>query len=94
VADDPAVWCEYADAVGMAQGGHLAGKPAGLIARAQALNPRHPCVLEMAGSLAYGRAEYASASRHWRQLLEQVRDDEAARGELLAAIARADRLAR
>jgi cytochrome c-type biogenesis protein CcmH len=27
VARDPLIWCEYADAVGMAQGGSLAGRP-------------------------------------------------------------------
>jgi len=49
VAGDPAVWCEYADALAMAQGGRLAGRPRELVMRALALNPAHPKALEMAG---------------------------------------------
>jgi cytochrome c-type biogenesis protein CcmH len=42
VAADPGVWCEYADALGMAQGGSLAGRPRELIDRALALDAAHP----------------------------------------------------
>lgn len=93
VANDPAVWCEYADAVGMAQGGRLAGKPAELIAQARAFTPPHPCAMEMAGSLAYETADYAAAALHWRQLLATLPEGQAAHRELSAAIARADKLA-
>jgi cytochrome c-type biogenesis protein CcmH len=93
VAIDPVAWCRYADAVGMAQGGRLAGKPAELIARALSITPAHPCALEMAGSLAYEQADYAGAASHWRQLSALLGADAAARRELDAAIARADKLA-
>jgi cytochrome c-type biogenesis protein CcmH len=93
VASDPAVWCEYADAVGMAQGGRLSGKPAELIARARSFTPPHPCAMEMAGSLAYEKADYASAALHWRQLLATLPANEASHRELSAAIARAEKLA-
>ena len=42
ITADPAIWCEYADALGMAQGGSLAGKPRELVMRALARNPAHP----------------------------------------------------
>jgi cytochrome c-type biogenesis protein CcmH len=93
VARDPAVWCEYADALGMTQGGRLAGKPRELIDRALALNPNHPKALEMAGSAEYGQGDYASALRFWRPLLATLRPGSQAYSELAAAIARAERLA-
>lgn len=90
VAEDPAVWCEYADAVGMAQDRRLAGRPAALIARAQALDGSHPCVLEMSGSVAFERGDFAAAARQWRQLLPRLADDPSRR-QLAAAIRAAER---
>ena len=62
VAADAGVWCEYADALGMAQGGMLAGKPRELVMRALALDPAHPKALEMAGSAAYEQRDFAAAA--------------------------------
>jgi len=94
VAADPAVWCEWADALGMAQGGSLAGRPTELIERALALRPQHPKALEMAGSAAYGRRDFKLAAEYWRRLLPQLDAASPAHGELSAAIARAERLSR
>jgi cytochrome c-type biogenesis protein CcmH len=93
VAADPAVWCEYADALGMAQGGTLAGKPRELVMHALALSPAHPAALEMAGGAAFEAREYATAAKHWRDLLAQLPAEARARIELEAAIVRADALA-
>ena len=90
---DPAVWCEYADALGMAQGGRLDGRPRELIERALALNAAHPKALEMAGSAAYERGDFAAAARYWKQLLPQLAEGTPAHGELAAAVARAERKA-
>ena len=93
VATDPAVWCEYADALGMTQGGRLAGRPRELIERALALNPNHPKALEMAGSAEYGQGDYASALRYWRPLLAALEPGSREHTELAAAIARTERMA-
>lgn len=93
VAGDPAVWCEYADALGMTQGGSLAGKPRELIDRALALNPNHPKALEMAGSAEYGQADYTTALLFWRPLLATLEPRSQAYTELAAAIARTESLA-
>jgi cytochrome c-type biogenesis protein CcmH len=90
---DPGVWCEYADALGMAQGGRLEGRPRELIERALALNAAHPKALEMAGSAAYERGDFAAAARYWKQLLPQLDEGTSAHGELAAALARAERKA-
>jgi len=92
VAADAGIWCEYADALGMAQGGTLAGRPRELIGRALTVNPAHPKALEMAGSAAYEQRDFASAARHWRQLLAQLPEHSAPHKELANAIARAERL--
>ena len=93
VANDAAVWCEYADALGMTQGGRLAGRPRELIDRALALNPNHPKALEMAGSAEYAQGDYASALNFWRPLLAALEPASQAHSELAAAIARTERLA-
>jgi cytochrome c-type biogenesis protein CcmH len=93
VAADPAVWCEYADALGMAQGGSLAGRPTELIHRALALRGDHPKALEMAGSAAYERRDFASAADYWRRLQAQLTAGTEAHDQLTAAIERARRLA-
>lgn len=93
VAKDPGVLCEYADVLGMAQGGSLAGKPAELIAQALAINPKHPAALEMAGSAAYAEGRYADAVRYWKELLADLSPNSERYGELADAVARAERKA-
>ena len=94
VARDPLVWCEYADALGMAQGGRLAGKPRELIDKALALDATHPRALEMAGSAAYEAGDFRGAARYWQQLLALLPADSSEHAELAAAIARAEQRAR
>ena len=93
VAADAGIWCEYADAFGMAQGGSLAGRPRELVQRALALAPAHPKALEMAGSAAFEQREYTAAAGHWRALLAQLPENSRQQRELAAAIARTERLA-
>lgn len=94
VARDPLIWCEYADALGMAQGGRLAGKPRELIDKALVLDAAHPRALEMAGSAAYEAGDFRGAVRYWQQLLALLAADSSERAELAAAIARAEQRAR
>ena len=89
VAADAAVWCEYADALGMTQGRSLAGKPTELIQRALALDAAHPRALEMAGSAAYEQRDYAAAVRWWSLLLAQLAPGTPPHDELSAALDRA-----
>ena len=94
VARDPLILCEYADALGMAQGGRLAGRPRELIDRALALDAAHPRALEMAGSAAYEAGDFRGAARYWQQLLALLPADSSEHAELAAAIARAEQRAR
>jgi len=89
---DPTLWCEYADALGMAQGGSLAGRPREIVLKALARDPTHPKALEMAGSSAYDERDYAGAARHWRALLAQLAAGSQEAQELTAAITSAELL--
>jgi len=88
VARDPLVWCEYADAVAMENGGRLAGKPRELIDHALALNRRDPRALEMAGSAEIEAGDFAAALRYWEELLSILPAETPARDELAMAIER------
>ncbi len=89
VARDPAVLCEYADALAMMQGGSLRGRPAELVAQALAIDARHPVALEMAGGISYEEGRYADAAHYWSELLGYLRPESQRHQELAAAIERA-----
>lgn len=93
VAADPGVLCDWADALGMTQGGSLKGRPTELVSRALALSSNYPKALEMAGSAAYERREFALAADYWRRLLPQMAQGSTDRNSLEDGIARAERLA-
>jgi cytochrome c-type biogenesis protein CcmH len=93
IARDAGVWCELADALGMANGGRLAGRPTELIVHALTLDAAHPQALEMAGSAAWEREDFRAAAHYWRVLLAQLDGASRAHAELEAAVARAERRA-
>lgn len=85
-ARDPQIWCELADALGMAQGRSLDGRPRFLIEYALQLDPAHPRALEMAGSAAIDSLDYAGALGYWERLLAQLKDDSAEHAKLQLAL--------
>jgi cytochrome c-type biogenesis protein CcmH len=93
-ANDPDVWVEYAEALGMAQGGTLVGEPQRLVRKALDLDARHPQALDLAGSAAWETQDYALAAMYWTRLLAQMPPGDSRRAELQAAIERAERRAR
>lgn len=70
--NDAAVLADWADALGMAQGRTLAGRPTELIAQALAADPRHPKSLALAASAAMERGDDPAAIGYWRRLLAVV----------------------
>lgn len=94
VARDAQVWCDWADAAGMAQGGSLLGEPERLIARALELDALRPCALELAGSAAIERRDFRAARDHWQRLLARLPEGSAQRAELTQALARVEQQAR
>ena len=68
-----------AEALLMATDGNILGEPEARIARALAIDPKHPKTLALAGSVAFERQDFTTAIRHWETLLKQIpADDEMA----------------
>lgn len=63
---------DWADALAMAQGRKLAGKPTEIIGQALAADPTHPKSLALAASAAMERGDDKSAVRYWKALLAVV----------------------
>jgi cytochrome c-type biogenesis protein CcmH len=72
VPNDPQVLADYADALGMAQGRSLAGKPYDLVKQALAIDPKHHKALALAGTAAFDANDYASAARYWQALADDL----------------------
>lgn len=76
----PDLLVDYADALAMASGQSLDGRPLELINQALALDPNNHKGLWLAGTAAYERADYRVALEYWRRLYAMVpKDSEAAR---------------
>ena len=72
---DAQVLADYADALGMAQGRTLAGKPDELVQEALRLEPTNKKALALAGTAALDRGDFEAAARHWRTLAQQLPPD-------------------
>ncbi len=68
VGDDPNVLVRYADALAMAGGGRMTGKPAQLIKQALTIDPHNSQGLWMAGMAARQQNDLHTALTHWRKL--------------------------
>jgi cytochrome c-type biogenesis protein CcmH len=68
VPQDPQVLADYADALGMAQGRRLAGKPYELAKAALAIDPKHRKSLALAGTAALDAGDFPGAYRYWETL--------------------------
>jgi cytochrome c-type biogenesis protein CcmH len=63
---------DWADALAMAQGRKLAGRPTEIVGQALAADPAHPKALALAASAATERGDDKAAARYWRALLAIV----------------------
>ena len=90
VGDDPNVMLRYADALAMAQGGQIGGKPFELIKKALLLKPDDATGLWLAGLGYEEQGQYELAVQHWRKLEPLMQDDPASLNEVRNLIARAE----
>ena len=72
IGEDPHMLSEYAEALALATGGSLRGRPSELLARALKLDPNFPDALILAGTAAFEREDYATAVVLWERLLKQL----------------------
>lgn len=68
ISDEAWIWADYADALAMAQGQSLRGKPTDLINKALKIDPDSMKGLALAGSAAMERGDFAAAIKHWERL--------------------------
>jgi cytochrome c-type biogenesis protein CcmH len=85
--NDPDILADYADVLGMAQGGTLAGKPYELVKQALALDPSHKKSLALAGTAALDARDFDSAARYWQALARALPPDSEDAGQVRAILA-------
>jgi cytochrome c-type biogenesis protein CcmH len=67
--NDAGAWADYAEALAMANGQRLTGKPTEAINRALQMDPKHQKALDLAGSAAFQAGDYQKAIDYWQKLL-------------------------
>jgi len=73
--DDAQVLADYADALAMAQGQTLKGKPSQLLSAALKLDPDNAKALYLSGFAAAEGGDAKQAARHWNKLLQLLPPD-------------------
>lgn len=68
--NDANLLTEYADLLAFRARGNFDGKPLELINRALAVEPTNAMALNLAGTAAYNRQDFATAARYWELLLK------------------------
>lgn len=90
--DNADLLADYADALGVAQGRSLDGRPAELIARALKADPGHWKANALAGTIAFNRKEYAKAVAHWERTKAAVPPESPIAQTIAGSIAEARQL--
>ena len=72
VRDDPNLLADYADVLAMTQDRRLSGKPAELIDRALALDPKHKKALALAATVALEARDFSGSLAYWRRLAGEL----------------------
>jgi cytochrome c-type biogenesis protein CcmH len=72
VPDNAALLSDYADTLGAAQGGTLAGKPTEIIDRALKADPNYWKALALAGTAAFDAKDYRKAVEYWERTKKVV----------------------
>ena len=68
---EPQLLADYADAMAMANGQNMMGKPYELVKKALAIQPMHQKALWLAGTATYQAKDYKSSLEYWDKLLQQ-----------------------
>jgi len=86
VPDDASLLADYADALAMAQGRKIEGRPMELVNRALKIDPLQWKALAMAGTAAFDRQDYKSAVALWEKLSESLPADAPMKQQLAGSI--------
>jgi cytochrome c-type biogenesis protein CcmH len=86
VPDEASLWADYADALAMAHGRKISGKPMELVKRALELDPLQWKALAMAGTEAFDRQDYRRAAELWEKLRDSLPADAALKQQIAGSI--------
>ncbi|HYV28262.1 MAG TPA: c-type cytochrome biogenesis protein CcmI [Candidatus Eisenbacteria bacterium] len=67
---DAGAWTDYAEALALANGQNLSGKPTEAINRALQIDPNNQKALDLAGTAAYQAGDFQKAIEQWQKLLK------------------------
>ncbi|WP_455199313.1 c-type cytochrome biogenesis protein CcmI [Kaarinaea lacus] len=67
---NPDVLADYADALAMANGRNMAGRPYELVKKALAVQPFHQKALWLAGTASYQAQDFPTTLEYWKRLLK------------------------
>lgn len=90
--NDAQLYADYADALAMANGQRLAGKPTELTQKALRLDPNNQKALALAGSAMYEAKRFKEAVKYWEKLLATLPADSPITNDIRGAIAEAQQL--
>ena len=69
-ANDADAWADYGEALALANGQNLAGKPTEAVNQALKIDPKNQKALALAGSAAFQQQDYKKALEYWERLLK------------------------
>jgi cytochrome c-type biogenesis protein CcmH len=72
ITGDPNLLADYADVLAMAQGRKLSGKPAELVDRALAIDPKHKKALALAATMALEAHDFPKSLAYWQRLAREL----------------------
>ena len=84
--DNPDALADYADALALANGRNLSGKPIELVKRALKVAPDHVKALGLAGTADFERGNFAGALHHWERALKAAPPGSAFASSLTSSI--------
>lgn len=90
---DAQLLADYADALAMAHGRVLTGKPETLVEQALKLEPDNVKALMLAATAAFDRQQYEQAIRHWRRLQQALPAEDPMQTEVVSWLEEARGLA-
>jgi cytochrome c-type biogenesis protein CcmH len=89
---DANVLADYADALAMAQGRNMQGRPYDLVKKALQVEPFHQKALWLAGTAAYQIQDYAAALQYWEKLITLFPEGTDGHNQMLRNIAEVKQL--
>ncbi len=72
ITSDPNLLADYADVLAMTQGRKLTGKPAELVDRALAIDPKHKKALALAATVALEAHDFPKSLAYWQRLAREL----------------------